>query len=206
MTHLYLLNPARKIRLLSTLLYRGSQRLLGSRLDSTSRVMGTKPLPKPTKYVNLPIHPQPPVDRSQLARDADFFCSEEPNDGFCVFQVENTLFKVHRVLLTREPSAFRDMFCLPQPKNESSGTENSPVALTDTVHQFKDFLWAVYAPAPELYSESRLDRLLNVLELANKYCFSSLESWIVDRIYILVNKRTTCSVRPPRLCMSASST
>ena len=40
----------------------------------------------------------------------------------------------------------------------------------------------------DLFSESRLDRLLNVLELANKYCFSSLESWTVDRIYILANK------------------
>jgi len=40
----------------------------------------------------------------------------------------------------------------------------------------------------ELFSESRLERLLNVLELANKYCFSSLESWTVDRIYTLVNK------------------
>lgn len=93
MTHLYLFNPARKFRLLSTLLYRGSQRILGS-LDANSRVLGAKPLPKPSKYLNLSIHPQP---KSQLPRDADFFYSEETHSGFCVFQVENTLFKVGRV-------------------------------------------------------------------------------------------------------------
>ena len=98
MTHLYLFNPARKIRLLSALLYRGSQRILGT-LDSTSRVLGTKPLPKPSKYVNLPVHPQPPVDRGQLVRDTDFFYPEEIDCGFCVFRVENTLFKVGRVAL-----------------------------------------------------------------------------------------------------------
>ena len=99
MTHLYLFNPARKIRLMSRLLYQGSQRIFGS-LGSTTRVLDNRPLPtKPPKYINLPIH----VDRSQLTRDAEFFYSEETDHGFCVFRVENTLFKVGRV-------AFKECF------------------------------------------------------------------------------------------------
>ena len=64
---------------------------------------------------------------------------------------------------------------------------------------FRGYLLTGSSRPTELFSESRLDRLLNVLELANKYCFSSLESWTIDRIYNLVNKTND-------LLRSASST
>lgn len=35
-----------------------------------------------------------------------------------------------------------------------------------------------------------MDRLLNVAELTNKYCFSSFESWVIERIYVLAQEPT----------------
>lgn len=55
------------------------------------------------------------------------------------------------------------------------------------------------SPRPsELFLETDINRLLNVAELANKYCFSSLEAWITERIHILVQDPTgpLCSATP----------
>ncbi|KAG6831625.1 hypothetical protein H0H92_008702 [Tricholoma furcatifolium] len=67
------------------------------------------------------------------------------------------------------------------------GIEGRPVFLTDTVQEFRDFLWALYAPPNELFLETDIDRLLNVAAVANKYCLCSLETWTIERIYCLAN-------------------
>ncbi|KAG5638181.1 hypothetical protein H0H81_001383 [Sphagnurus paluster] len=79
------------------------------------------------------------------------------------------------------------MLCLPRPTVDIEG-EETPVLLYDTVPQFRDFLWALYAPPNELFQETGMERLLNVAELSNKYCFFSLEAWTIDRIHSLVRE------------------
>jgi hypothetical protein len=49
------------------------------------------------------------------------------------------------VLLTREPSAFGDMFSLAQPDDLDSISNDTLVFLSDTLEKFRDFLWALYA-------------------------------------------------------------
>ncbi|KAG6919480.1 hypothetical protein DXG01_005739 [Tephrocybe rancida] len=182
MVHLYVLNPVRKLRLLSGLLYKGSKRILGSVSQLKQIPFTQRPNQQCTPFRHLPLD-APCSQEDVLVRDPDYY--GDSHKGFCAFQVENTLFNVHQVMLSREPSAFSDMFCLPRAPNDVEGTEGKPVLLTDTIPQFRDFLWALYAPPNELFLETAVDRLLNVATVANKYCLSSLEAWTIERIYSL---------------------
>ncbi|KAG6841538.1 hypothetical protein C0991_009903 [Blastosporella zonata] len=176
MLQLYVFNPVPKLRLLSGLFFKGSKRILGNFSDSKQIAS---------------LQESTCLQEDILARDPDYY--SDSHKGFCSFQVENTLFKVHQVILAREPSAFSDMFCLPRPANsrDVEGTDEKPVFLTDTVREFRDFLWALYAPPNELFLETEIDRLLNVAALANKYCLSSLEGWTIERIYSLAQDPTS---------------
>ncbi|KAF5377168.1 hypothetical protein D9615_006434 [Tricholomella constricta] len=187
MVQLYVFNPAPKLRLLSTLFFRGSKRILGSVSESTSPLSTQPRSQQCTPFIKAPIEAP-----RELVRDADYYA--DSRKGFCAFQVENTLFNVHQVLLSREPSAFGDMLCLPRLANSTEGSEETPVFLSDTVEQFRDFLWALYAPPNELFLETRIDRLLNVAELANKYCFASLEAWTIEHIYSLAKEPMASSL------------
>jgi hypothetical protein len=105
MVHLYVFNPARKIRMLTTLLYRGSKRILAS-VDSTSVLTATKPKKAsavPFFKLALQTARAPPVvsssDLGELIQDVEYF--KESESGTCIFQVENTLFKVKTTTLLR---------------------------------------------------------------------------------------------------------
>lgn len=115
--------------------------------------------------------------------------------GFCVFLLENTLFRVHRCYLIREPSVFADMFRMPQPLETLDGrSDENAIYLSDTAAQFRDLLWALYAPPSQLSLYSKncdplpLERLLNVVELSLKYCVTSYEEWAIERIDQLVQR------------------
>lgn len=100
MVHLYVFNPARKIRLLTTLLYRGSKRILAS-VDSASVLTATKPkkasalpffkIALQTARTSSPVVP-PSSPSCELIQDIDYY--KEFESGSCIFQVESTLFKV----------------------------------------------------------------------------------------------------------------
>lgn len=93
------------------------------------------------------------------------------------------------------------MFSLAKPNGIDSTSSDTFVFLSDTLEKFRDFLWALYASwvyrypddivtqavprHTELYNETQINRLLNIAELSNKYCFVSLEGWVLERIYIL---------------------
>ncbi|KAG5730026.1 hypothetical protein E4T56_gene20187 [Termitomyces sp. T112] len=186
MVHLYLFNPVPKLRLLSGLFFKGSKHILES--VSEPRNKGSAQLNlRCTPYYEAPIEASIPKDEPPHHSD----CYINSRNGFCVFQVENTLFNVHQIMLSREPSAFDDMLCLPRPADDIEGNEENPVLLTDTAQQFRDFLWALYAPPNELFLETSIDRLLNVAMVANKYCLSSLEAWTINRIYSLAKDPTS---------------
>lgn len=99
------------------------------------------------------------VPEGGLILDTEY-CKPDSEGGLCTFRVENTLFRVnyliftislswtnnirqvHKCYLLREPSAFGDMFALPL-VGELPGA--SPIPLYDTVDEFRDLLWALYA-------------------------------------------------------------
>ncbi|KAG6902963.1 hypothetical protein C0995_008536 [Termitomyces sp. Mi166 len=187
MIHLYLFNPIPKLRLLSSFLFKGSKHILGSVSEPGQKGSVQLSL-RYTPCCEAPLE-APISKRDEPIRDSDYYINSR--NGFCVFRVENTLFNVHQIMLSREPSAFDDMLCLPRPADDVEGSEGRPVFLTDTVEQFRDFLWALYAPANELFLETEIDRLLNVATVANKYCLSSLEAWSINRIYSLAKDPTS---------------
>ncbi|KAK2465401.1 hypothetical protein APHAL10511_002755 [Amanita phalloides] len=118
-------------------------------------------------------------------RDESFYF----DDGSCIIRVQDTLFNVHRSVLSRDSSSFSTMFSLPQGGKLSEGcSDDNPVALSgDTVSEFKHFLWALYALPSDIAALSseggNLALLIDITHIANKYSFKSTETWALDAIY-----------------------
>ncbi|GJE97124.1 hypothetical protein PsYK624_133350 [Phanerochaete sordida] len=132
-------------------------------------------------------------------------------DGSFVLRVQNTLFNVHRTLLAKDGSLFSSMFTLPQGDQEAEGTsDNCPVHLTgETVPEFKNFLWVLYALPHELaeitlpqIDLSRLNRLIDIARVSFKYHFRSVETWALDVINEQVNRKPA----PPIFCLPSTTT
>ncbi|KAF4590242.1 BTB domain-containing protein [Pleurotus pulmonarius] len=171
----------------------------GSRIDNISYAVTSKQGAVLQIEQEPPIIPLPyPPPSNATTFDEDYYKSDGNTDGFCLFQVENALFRVHRFVLARDTSAFESMFKMPAPRpkfGDNKSIFDVPVALTDTAEQFRDLLWALYALPNDLYpSEANSDRegassplpmnrLLNIAEMAHKYGFVSFESWALTHIY-----------------------
>lgn len=69
-------------------------------------------------------------------------------DGSVILQVANTLFRVHRSLLSKHSEVFADLFSVPQPpEGQTDEIEGLPtVRLYDPLEDFVTFLRAVYEP------------------------------------------------------------
>lgn len=100
MVSLYVLNPAHKLRFLSKLILKGSKRILKDvSTSSTSSLAlpldGEVKQTKRTKInvLNLIKSNLDHVPQEGLTRDPDYY-KDDSEDGFCVFRVESTLFKV----------------------------------------------------------------------------------------------------------------
>jgi len=128
---------------------------------------------------------------SEIVRDVDYYLS----DGSCIILVENTLFNVHRTILSKDSSSFSSMFSLPQGDKPAEGqSDDNPVILVgDTVPQFRNFLWALYALPHELLqvhsNSTNLTRLIDIASMSNKYSFKSIETWALDVIVSTVTRR-----------------
>lgn len=102
--------------------------------------------------------------------------------------MENTLFKVHRYLLSRDGSAFEGMFSLDQIRlneesdgNEGDSDENPIVLHGDTPDEFRALLWSLYALPAEVFqmpsSQSDVVRFIRLARVAHKYSFRTTENW-----------------------------
>ncbi|KAF7348197.1 BTB domain-containing protein [Mycena sanguinolenta] len=111
------------------------------------------------------------------------------DDGDCVFVVEGYFFKVHKVILSRDPeSMFRIMFTLPQ-GSAPHGKELDPIVLSgDSADEFRSLCWALYALPTEIqaqnHHEADIERLVVVAKMAHKYSLSSFETWALSMIRI----------------------
>ncbi|KIY46747.1 hypothetical protein FISHEDRAFT_46717 [Fistulina hepatica ATCC 64428] len=117
-------------------------------------------------------------------------------DGSCILQVEDTLFNVHRTILSKDNSSFSTMFSLPQGEDnvgEGKSDDNPIVLAGDTVSEFRHFLWALYALPPELRvvtsADADLTQLIDIARVSNKYFFKSLETWSLDAIQEYVGRK-----------------
>ncbi|KAJ7274218.1 hypothetical protein C8J57DRAFT_1314958 [Mycena rebaudengoi] len=146
--------------------------------------------------------PMPSGSRARLMHDDTYYLE----DGSCIIQVQDTLFNVHRTILSKDHSSFSTMFTLPQGNNEIEGrSDDNPIVLTgDTPTEFRHFLWALYALPPELRvihsSDADLTQLMDIARIANKYSFKTLETWSLDAIQEYVNRKPSpilTSIPPP---------
>ncbi|KAF8466531.1 hypothetical protein DFH94DRAFT_780310 [Russula ochroleuca] len=151
----------------------------------------------------------PQCQGSEIVRDEDYYLS----DGSCIILVENTLFNVHRTMLSKDSSSFGTMFSLPQGDKLAEGqSDDNPVILAgDTVSEFRNFLWALYALPHELLQVhsnlANLTRLIDIASISNKYSFKSLETWSLDVIVDTVTRRGSSSPQFPLagLCQAPTS-
>ncbi|KZT11817.1 uncharacterized protein LAESUDRAFT_153623 [Laetiporus sulphureus 93-53] len=122
-----------------------------------------------------------------VVRDSTYYLA----DGDCTLRVENTLFKVHRTVLSEDSSVFVGMFELPSEEDadmDGSSDDHPVVLIGDTVAEFEQFLWLLYSRSRQKYltvPEDRaiyLEPLLDAARLANKYSFTEALTWALDMI------------------------
>ncbi|KAF8157847.1 hypothetical protein B0H34DRAFT_706377 [Crassisporium funariophilum] len=165
----------------------------------------SSPLPAPSQVVGLPSN------GTTWHRDEEYYLE----DGSCVFLVGETLFNVHRSIMSRDSSSFGTMFSLPQGNREVEGrSDDNPIILSgDTPDEFRHFLWALYALPPDLKVVSspnaNLCYLIDIARVANKYSFKSMETWSLDAIQDYVNRKPSpilSSIPPPHAYTFIAST
>ncbi|PPQ68377.1 hypothetical protein CVT24_004797 [Panaeolus cyanescens] len=165
-----------------------------------------RPRPNPLDLININL---PHVPETGLTHDDEYY-KDESDTGFCIFRVENTLFKVHKCYLLREPSIFSDLLSLPCIQGSKEGLcDEWPITLSDTAEQFRDLLWVLYATPAQLllteqYGAPSTERILNIAQLANKYCIASYEIWAIKRLSVLAQSPTGfLRHASPELCARA---
>ncbi|KAF7987056.1 hypothetical protein HWV62_195 [Athelia sp. TMB] len=151
---------------------------------------------------NVPADQHLKVLSKTPERDATYYLL----DGSCVLLVENTLFNVHRTILSKDASSFRDMFSLPQALTSDSfpsdgASDVNPIVLTgDTPAQFRNFLWALYAMPHELMvvhtPRADLVQLMDIAETSHKYSFKSLETWSLDALQEFISRKPSPLLNP----------
>ncbi|KAK6969122.1 BTB domain-containing protein [Favolaschia claudopus] len=140
--------------------------------------------------------PEPVPAAPQATRDEVYYFE----DGDLVLRAGTTLFRVHKFLMSRDSSMFKDIFVIPAGSESAASAadgskDDTPLAVSDSVESFRALLWVLYALPPELqaYLSSDknavdLDRLLLVAEITNKYHFTSIEEWSLQVIRAVVPK------------------
>ncbi|KIP10179.1 hypothetical protein PHLGIDRAFT_11426 [Phlebiopsis gigantea 11061_1 CR5-6] len=110
-------------------------------------------------------------------------------DGDCAIRVQDTLFRVHRFLLSRDSSAFEDMFSMPRCGNspKEGHSDEEPILLeSENVDDFAELLSILYALPSELQdlrsNPANVYRLLAIAEITNKYHFVSTSSWAISAL------------------------
>ncbi|OCH92635.1 hypothetical protein OBBRIDRAFT_791083 [Obba rivulosa] len=114
------------------------------------------------------------------------------DDGDCVIRVEDTVFRVHRFLLTRDGSAFADMFSLPPGSGTSEMPEGSsdanPIRLFgESAEDFRALLFILYALPPDLLyyntSAANIPHLLTIASITHKYHFHRTSNWAISSAF-----------------------
>ncbi|KAF8133686.1 hypothetical protein EV363DRAFT_1324353 [Boletus edulis] len=132
------------------------------------------------------------------SRDPEYYLT----DGSCILRVENTLFNVHRSILSADSSSFSTLFTLPQGNITAEGTsDDNPIVLHgDTPEEFRNFLWSLYALPHEIIvvrgPHLDLDRFIDIAKVASKYSFKSIETWALDAIQDFIERKPSPLLDP----------
>ncbi|KAJ3793063.1 hypothetical protein GGU11DRAFT_801146 [Lentinula aff. detonsa] len=121
-------------------------------------------------------------DRSLESRHLNIVKKYYMAGGDLFFQVENSLFKVHRYFFERESPKFQEMLSRPPPTGQSSyGSLNNPVVLDATSEEFQQLLWVFYNPVYS-YEEAKLEDWGCILSLACRFKFPEVKKLAVRNL------------------------
>ncbi|KAF9034378.1 hypothetical protein BJ165DRAFT_1513506 [Panaeolus papilionaceus] len=110
------------------------------------------------------------------------------DDGNIVLQADQTQFRVHKSMLSRCSSVFKDMFSIPQPTDEISEADRgcAVVHLHDSATDVAYLLTAIYnhqySDNPVHPPFTDINKLSALLRLANKYDIPSIRQNMILRI------------------------
>ncbi|KAJ7643667.1 hypothetical protein FB45DRAFT_823393 [Roridomyces roridus] len=121
---------------------------------------------------------------SEKVADKNFYF----DDGDCLFVAGNVLFKVHKMMLCRDPqSMFRDIFSVPQGTAVQT-TDLAEIAVSDSAEEFRALCWAVYALPTDIQLQNDkgadINRLIAVSKMAHKYVLPSYEKWTLTMVWL----------------------
>ncbi|KAJ7160158.1 hypothetical protein C8R46DRAFT_1285585, partial [Mycena filopes] len=164
---------------------------LGPRLLSSYRLPG--------KAVGRTLNSKPP--REPLVQEETESVLDD-EDEFCIFEVEQTLYKVHHSLFNLKIRSHADF--VPASPRDPSGT----VVLQETAENFRFFLWDLQAFPYELKRLKRdssnlphvVNRLLSITEMAIKHDLSVLETHALDSLRNFVLSPYFCSASSNEYC------
>ncbi|KAI0677575.1 hypothetical protein C8Q78DRAFT_1066075 [Trametes maxima] len=105
-------------------------------------------------------------------------------DGNVVFQVEDTLYKLHRSLLEKHSPVFRELFTIPQPEGSTEGrTEDNPIVLAGIqAVNFTRFLWLLYPPALGSCKITTVEEWMSVVDQADRWQMDNLREHAVAQL------------------------
>ncbi|KAJ7169110.1 hypothetical protein C8R43DRAFT_945073 [Mycena crocata] len=128
-----------------------------------------------------------PITRSELWH----------SDGSVVLQAEDTQFRVHWSVLSRNSSFFRDMQGLPQPPDQPSIDGCPVVELPDVKADVEYLLTALYIPTFLVQQALPLPAVAALIRLGRKYEFRDLLDLAVERLKTMNGQSYT--YRPMRI-------
>ncbi|KAF7374024.1 BTB domain-containing protein [Mycena sanguinolenta] len=114
-----------------------------------------------------------------VIRDSDHYHAR----GDSVIRVENTLFKIHKFLLTHNSTVFDSMFDLPVGMDQPEGSsEEFPIVLEgDKAEDFRAVLKYLYAPPVQTQIQdittAALPEIISVVTFAHKYAIDHWKEW-----------------------------
>ncbi|KXN90563.1 hypothetical protein AN958_04076 [Leucoagaricus sp. SymC.cos] len=136
-----------------------------------------------------------PASEIVPTRDRDYYY----NDGDCILRVQDTLFKLHRFMLTRHSLYFRQKLVELDKKTDESTGENDqqdnpittpaqgtsdehPIRISAKADAFRTLCWALYAMPDDIRAQDErarvdFDKLMLLCRISKTYRFSSLWNW-----------------------------
>ncbi|KDR68187.1 hypothetical protein GALMADRAFT_105104 [Galerina marginata CBS 339.88] len=119
------------------------------------------------------------ADQDNAVRSGIWF-----EDGSIILQASNTQFRVHKGLLSRNSSFFRDMFTVPQPENEPMVEGCAIVHVADDPEDWRYVLEILYdnVKAYKSIHTVSFPMLASMLRLGGKYEFEHLREAAMERL------------------------
>ncbi|KAF9445386.1 hypothetical protein P691DRAFT_637196, partial [Macrolepiota fuliginosa MF-IS2] len=141
-------------------------------------------------------------------KDADYYF----DDGNCVLRIDNCLFNLHRTILRRSSTFFRNMLSSSQPREGGANgdSDDHPIVCQDSLEAFRAWCWALYAGIEDLGDDNSTDtgpdeeKCAHIGLLAHKYGCAAIGGWAQEALVQRLSRDdhsddSSTSISPARL-------